>query len=738
MSSSPCHAVLNIIAKEHNHNSAAKKKLDFDALYALDDESDEVKDEGLLASFQKVKGRTLGDPTTSLSRSRHTPRRPPGSLLRSFLNMNPSLPSSSQQRSDPRRAKNPLLLLEELSASNSIVRDTPPLHHHYTVIGLPSLNKPVDEANMPSSSDPPASSAIPMVKSKKGPGKQVADIKLVPENQRIFQNLHFYFFPNSDTHPGRRQRIIRAIEYGASWQNDFNDSVTHIITDHGYNFEQLLKYLKMNELPAGIVLVKENYPSSCMEFLKLVDPAGVQFVVKGYKPPASVASAQAQAIPSQASEVSLKLKPVKRKAAVLSSQATSQSDASPDLALSAALPAGSIAPGIGDKQEVGDKDEDELDMAIREAKDSHPLASDDEEEDGESHKRHNPNNWQEKFQCMHKHTGGSGNGGPNAQTLSVLQELADYYDQTRDQWRSKSYRQAISALRKHTSKINTKEEAMRVYGIGSSIAEKIEEIVRTNHLRKLDSTKLDERQQTLNKFMKIYGVGLHAAERWASAGHKTLDDLLQKAELSDNQKIGIAHYDDFNSRVPRSEVEKHAAIIEKVLKSLDPKYQIHTMGSYRRGAQDSGDIDLLITKPGVPIENIRTTIMDRLVPLLTKHKFLVAALAQTSHADSTKWHGASCLPGSNTWRRIDLLLVPEEELGAALLYFTGNDIFNRSMRLLASKKGMRLNQRGLYKDVLRDRGREKLSQGTLVEGKDEKKIFEALGVPWRPPEHRIC
>lgn len=51
---------------------------------------------------------------------------------------------------------------------------------------------------------------------------------------------------------------------------------------------------------------------------------------------------------------------------------------------------------------------------------------------------------------------------------------------------------------------------------------------------------------------------------------------------------------------------------------------------------------------------------------------------------------------------------------------------------------MRLNQRGLFKDVLRGSNRERLCQGTLVEGKDEKKIFEALGVPFRPPEHRIC
>jgi len=40
-------------------------------------------------------------------------------------------------------------------------------------------------------------------------------------------------------------------------------------------------------------------------------------------------------------------------------------------------------------------------------------------------------------------------------------------------------------------------------------------------------------------------------------------------------------------------------------------------------------------------------------------------------------------------------------MGVALLYFTGNDIFNRSMRLLTSKKGMRLNQHTLFKDVMR-------------------------------------
>lgn len=81
---------------------------------------------------------------------------------------------------------------------------------------------------------------------------------------------------------------------------------------------------------------------------------------------------------------------------------------------------------------------------------------------------------------------------------------------------------------------------------------------------------------------------------------------------------------------------------------------------------------------------------------------------------------------------------PETEYGAALIYFTGNDIFNRSIRLLASKKNMRLNQRGLYKDVMRGYKRERLTEGELVEGKSEKKIFEILGVQWREPHERWC
>ena len=126
-----------------------------------------------------------------------------------------------------------------------------------------------------------------------------------------------------------------------------------------------------------------------------------------------------------------------------------------------------------------------------------------------------------------------------------------------------------------------------------------------------------------------------------------------------------------------------------------------------------------------------------LVDDLYKNKFLTHCLATSHSDDGSKWHGVSRL-SNGIHRRLDLLFVPWKERGAAFIYFTGNDIFNRSLRLLASKKGMGLNQRGLFKDTLRGPGRVKITRGTCIASETEEEIFCILGVPWRPPELRNC
>ena len=342
------------------------------------------------------------------------------------------------------------------------------------------------------------------------------------------------------------------------------------------------------------------------------------------------------------------------------------------------------------------------------------------------------------YSCMNRNDGKSNEANPNMRTIEILQQMQTYYEQTRDTWRSIAYRKAISALKRETRKIATAQEAAQIPSIGSRLAQKIEEIVCTDRLRRLENAKLEPNDEVLQCFLKVYGVGYAQATTWINKGHRTLRDLERNAKLSRNQAIGIQRYEDFQTRIPRAEMTQHDQYVKTAARRVDPELQLTIGGSYRRGAADSGDIDFIVTKPDSTIDTVRTLVLDTLVPYLAKRDYLKIALQVASRSSGDKWHGAACLPGHTVWRRIDFLIVPWDEMGAALIYFTGNDIFNRSLRLLASKKGMRLNQQALWKDVIRGKGRERLTQGTVIESKDEKKIFDLLGVPWRPPEHRLC
>jgi DNA polymerase lambda/DNA polymerase IV len=350
---------------------------------------------------------------------------------------------------------------------------------------------------------------------------------------------------------------------------------------------------------------------------------------------------------------------------------------------------------------------------------------------------------------------------PNAKTIEILQSMFDYYTRINDNWRTLAYRKAIATLRRQTVKITTEEEAYRLPNIGRRLAAKIEEIACTNKLRRLQYANDEPLDQVLETFLKIYDVGTSRANKWIAQGFRTLDDLLQKAkDLTANQRIGIEHYDDLNTRIPRAEVTALFAYVQKHAAQLDASVELLVGGSYRRGADSSGDIDIIVTKQGTSSSAELVPFLEELIALLTRRGFIVATLAAL-HAhrpgkdgQGSKWHGCCVLPreqlhnnndddnGSERsrqiWRRIDFLLVPESEYGAALIYFTGNDIFNRSLRLLASKKGMRLNQRGLYKEVMRGKNRVKVTQGELVEGRVERRIFELLGVKWREPWERWC
>ncbi|KAE8349313.1 hypothetical protein BDV28DRAFT_141497 [Aspergillus coremiiformis] len=597
-----------------------------------------------------------------------------------------------------------------------------------------------------------------------GKKKRIATLKSVPEQQQIFKGLVFFFFPNNDVSPLRRLRIQRAQEYGALWARTWGDNVTHVIVDKGLTFQEVLRHLCLQTFSPNIAVLNENYPSECIEFRSVLSTSHVRFRVNGM---AIVAETRETPPRNEPLVESLPLKLAGRQQQRLETQSNlseneDDSEDVPDAQQTTGYPEETHKELVYDLPREGDTLDDMIDEAkavkdlpldpLDSCDDEHASDGSDLETSGESDPRPSTRKrkrtsrrddegadaWQQKFACMQKHDSKSKSDNPNRRTIDVLQQMLDYYTRTDDHWRILAYRKGISALWRQPKKIVTRAQAIAITGIGPRLADKIEEIVCTNRLRRLGSTNSTREDIILQEFLGVYGAGISQASRWLAQGYRSLEDLKTKASLTRQQQIGVDRYHDFSQRIPREEVETHGEIVTKAVQNADSGMQVIIGGSYRRGAADCGDIDLLITKPDATIEQIRSLMVDTVVPKLFKQGFLQASLAITSRGDGSKWHGASLAPGSQFWRRIDLLFVPGSEIGAALIYFTGNDIFNRSMRLLASKKGMRLNQRGLYTDVLRGPHREKLNPGRLLEGRDERRIFEILGVPWRPPEHRIC
>ncbi|KAF7163672.1 hypothetical protein CNMCM5623_008478 [Aspergillus felis] len=594
---------------------------------------------------------------------------------------------------------------------------------------------------------------------KQSKRRRVIAPRTVPDEQQIFKDLVFFFFPNNDVSPLRRLRIQRAQEYGATWAKTWEGHITHVIVDKGLMFQDVLKHLKLETFPPNVTLLDESYPSECIKFKSVLSTTLVRFRVHGAPCPEAVDTDPTNETPSTAS---LPLKPSRKQQVT----PTPSQDSRDQCVVGHAPEQPVETPSDETHQEqpvsgLSSRERDALDDMIEAAKAAKDLPLDPLEEgsveandteasdasDTEStgkKERHLSKEdrmveaWQQKFACMQKHDSNSKLDNPNNKTIEVLQQMLDYYTRTSDQWRTLAYRKAIAALRRQPKKIVTRAQARAIPGIGPRLADKIEEIVFTNRLRRLENANNTPEDLILQEFLGVYGAGISQASRWIAQGYRSLDDLKTKASLTKSQRVGVEHYHDFAQRIPRREVEAHGEIVRKAVQRADPGMQVIIGGSYRRGTPDSGDIDLLITKGDATIEQIRAMMMDNVIRRLFQDGFLQVSLASTSRSDGSKWHGASVLPGSKTWRRIDLLFVPGSDIGAALIYFTGNDIFNRSMRLLASKKGMRLNQRGLYADVLRGEQRRKLNEGRLLEGRDERRIFEILGVPWRPPEHRIC
>ncbi|GHJ86075.1 hypothetical protein NliqN6_2477 [Naganishia liquefaciens] len=356
------------------------------------------------------------------------------------------------------------------------------------------------------------------------------------------------------------------------------------------------------------------------------------------------------------------------------------------------------------------------------------------------------------YKCQHANPGGTKQVSVNEDIARGLESLAKTYEnaQHKNEFQKRSNLRAAGIIRNHPYRITSGKQALKLKFIGVNIADRIDEIIRNGGISDREIYEDNTQARTVAMFGDIYGVGTRRANEFWNQGARSLDDLRSGSwALSEAQKMGLKYYDDLKQRIPRAEVTRLFESIKRTAEQLDgcgdkknDKLCVEAMGSYRRGEETSGDLDILITRD-VSAGNRRSSILGDLITRLIEKSIICHTLsAPSNYADvEAKWMGLGRVLGADgkpegPMRRIDILMVPWENYGAALIYFTGNDIFNRSLRLFARRNGYSLNQRGLYKGTVRDEKGKKTTEGVLVASRTEQEIFDTLNVRYRPPHLR--
>lgn len=313
----------------------------------------------------------------------------------------------------------------------------------------------------------------------------------------------------------------------------------------------------------------------------------------------------------------------------------------------------------------------------------------------------------------------------NHDIIKNLSILSQYYEKTGDSWRSRAYQRAIFSIRNLDFEINNINQIKSVKGIGKSIKEKIDEYLNTGRILKADEvalqlqekTYLNSKEKILEKFQNVWGIGPAKANELYKIGMRSLDDLHNNLHLlTDNQKIGLKHYNDLLKSIPRKYIDifQIAMRVVMILEFGYDSFRMQVAGSYRRGEKESGDIDCLITS--------KVFNLEELINVLIKWDIVTDVLSMRQE----KFMGIVHCPSGQWYHfRMDIEFLPEDEFYSGLLYFTGSKNFNVSMRMDAKKQGYILNQHGLFDQ-----------KGNRIPAFTEEEIMAELGMQYIEPNKR--
>lgn len=311
----------------------------------------------------------------------------------------------------------------------------------------------------------------------------------------------------------------------------------------------------------------------------------------------------------------------------------------------------------------------------------------------------------------------------NVDIADLFDEIADVLDiEGENPFRIRAYRNAARVLRAYGTEmadlVAKGADLQKVPSIGADLAARIEELVKKGKSPALEKIRKGVPAIAL-ELLKFPGIGpkrartlteeldIHTIEQLhrAALDHRirALPGFGAKAEEAilaalQRKKTGP-------ERVKLAVAASHAQVLTAYLEKAPGIGKVIVAGSFRRGRETVGDLDILATA-----KNRRAVI---------EHFTKFDQIAKVVAAGTTR---ATVMLRSGL--QVDLRVVAEKSYGAALYYFTGSKAHNIAVRQIAQKKGLKINEYGVF------RGERQIAGAT------ELSVFKSVGLSYIPPELR--
>ena len=315
----------------------------------------------------------------------------------------------------------------------------------------------------------------------------------------------------------------------------------------------------------------------------------------------------------------------------------------------------------------------------------------------------------------------------NQKIANTLAQLADLLEFTgANAFRLRAYRNGARIIKDMTEplakQVDEGADLTKLEGIGKSVAEKIKELVETGGLKQLDEL-FEVIPKTVLDLLNVPKLGpKKCAALFNELGIENLEQLKAACEANEVQALsgfgakteqqileGIAIAVAANERILWAVADRLADRIREHMSSCDAVEQLEFAGSYRRGRETVGDLDILVDSKQAE------QVMDH----FAKFEEITSVIVRGATKMSVRLEDEF---------QVDLRVVPKDSFGAALQYFTGSKSHNVVIRGRAKQLGLKINEWGVYE----------VSEGdeSWIAGKTEQDVYETLDLPYFEPEIR--